>query len=31
MRASKRPYCWENLPAVFRRADVYWQGPYQHE
>ena len=31
MRASKRPYCCENFPDVFNRADVYWQVPYQQE
>ena len=28
MRASKRPYCCENLPLVRRRALVYWHGPF---
>jgi hypothetical protein len=29
MRASKRPYCWAKVPAVSRRAEVYWHEPYQ--
>ena len=28
--ASTRPYVVVNLPAVFSRAEVYSQRPYQH-
>jgi hypothetical protein len=30
MRASTRPWVKSNLPRVTRRAEVYWQAPYQH-
>lgn len=29
MRASKRPYAWVKVLAVFSRAEVYWHCPYQ--
>ena len=29
--ASNRPYCCENLPEEISRAEVYSQGPYQHD
>ncbi|CAM5226550.1 hypothetical protein SGLAM104S_06281 [Streptomyces glaucescens] len=30
IRASTCPYWALNFPAVFSRAEVYWQLPYQH-
>ncbi|GAA0362560.1 hypothetical protein GCM10010151_60730 [Actinoallomurus spadix] len=29
IRLSKWPYAWVKVAAVDRRADVYWQVPYQ--